>query len=59
MAIDIAKREHPLYKEYLKEWDFYLESVKGGQKYTKNEDNLFTHRLESVNDDYESRKMRA
>lgn len=57
--VDLAKRLNPLYSQYLPKWNFYLESVKGGQDYTTSEENLFTHRLESVIDDYEDRKSRA
>ena len=57
--IDLSAREHPLYTDYKDKWDFYLQSVKGGDDYTKDEDNLFTHRLESSSDDYEDRKSRA
>lgn len=59
LPIDFAKKIHPLYTQYLPKWDFYLESVKGGEDYTKNENNLFTHRLESSAEDYTQRKNRA
>lgn len=59
IAIDLSKKEHPLYAKYKPKWDFYMMSVKGGEDYTKSEANLFTHRLESSADDYEDRKLRS
>lgn len=57
--LNLSAREHPLYVDYKERWDFYIQSVKGGDNYTKDEGNLFTHRLESSADDYEDRKTRS
>ena len=56
--IKLSERSHPLYEEYIDEWEFFQQSVKGGVEYLEG-DNLFSHRLESQDDDFEERKARA
>ncbi len=57
--VGMHERKHPLYKEYMREWDFYEESALGGMHYNSNQDNLFTHRLEDWTGDYEDRFERT
>ena len=56
--IKLADRSHPLYEEFVDEWEFFLQSVKGGKEYLEGE-NLFSHRLESQEDDFQQRKERS
>lgn len=56
--LKLSERSHPMYEEYIDEWNFFLQSVKGGKEYLEG-DNLFSHRLESQEDDFEDRKLRA
>lgn len=56
--LKLADRAHPLYEEYIDEWNFFLQSVKGGKEYLDG-DNLFSHRLESQSDDFQDRKDRS
>lgn len=58
-VITINERTHPLYSNYLEEWDFYIQSAQGGKEYCNNEDNLFTHRLEDQAGDYNDRQERV
>jgi hypothetical protein len=50
MDFKIQDRTHPLYNDYIDEWNFYLEAAMGGRDYCGNRDNLFTHRLEDESD---------
>lgn len=52
-------RTHPLYRQYIKEWNFYEESAQGGKEYYSNEDNLYSHRLEDQAGDYQDRLDRV
>ena len=58
MAERISERRHPLYSDLAAEWEFYRDSVKGGKDYL-NAGHLFSHRLESQDDDFDERKKRA
>ncbi len=53
----LSEREHPLYKANESRWELYNSAVKGGEDFIS-ADNLFTHRLEAI-DDYEERLARA
>jgi hypothetical protein len=57
--VGMHERTHPLYNDYVREWDFYEESALGGMHYNANEDNLFTHRLEDWSGDYSDRFERT
>jgi len=52
----VHERRHPLYEEYQDDWEFYMQSFKGGDTYL--EKYLATHRLENAAD-YGRRKQRA
>jgi len=54
----MSERRHPLFTEYLDDWEFFEESVKGGREYLEG-GHLFSHRLESQDDDFQERKDRA
>ena len=56
-SIVIADREHPLYIENADKWDLYMAAVKGGSDFI-NDTNLYTHRLEAL-EDFEERLARA
>lgn len=55
----LQDRVHPLYKKFIPDWLFFSEAAQGGSDYYKNEDNLFTHRLEDQAGDYEDRLNRV
>jgi hypothetical protein len=55
----MPERAHPLYRKWIKEWNFYEESAMGGMDYYGNPENLHTHRLESQAGDYQDRFNRA
>lgn len=57
--IKMCDRTHPLYNKYIGEWEFYAEAALGGMDYYKNEENLFTHRLEGQAGDYQDRLDRV
>jgi len=59
MSVEIHKRTHPIYDKYFSEWRFFLESAMGGKDYISNYNNLFSHRLESLSEDYQTRVKRA
>jgi hypothetical protein len=52
-------RTHPLYRQYIREWNFYEESAQGGKEYYSNEENLYSHRLEDQAGDYQDRLDRV
>jgi len=54
----LSEKSHPKYDDLVSSWEFFLQSVKGGSDYTEG-DNLFSHRLESQEDDFTNRKDRA
>jgi hypothetical protein len=53
---NVPERRHPLYEKYQDDWDFYMQSFKGGDTYLDRY--LATHRLENATD-YTKRKKRA
>lgn len=53
---NVHERRHPLYEEYQDDWQFYMQSFKGGDTYL--DTYLATHRLENASD-YVKRKKRA
>ena len=55
--LKLSERVHPLYEDNSDRWDFFHNSVFGGD-YIINEDNLFSHRLEDSSD-YSDRLERA
>ena len=54
----LSTRTHPLYDDYIDDWNFFEESTKGGRQYLE-AGHLFSHRLESQGDDFSERKKRA
>lgn len=54
----LSVKTHPLYDEYIDDWQFFSESTKGGRQYLE-AGHLFSHRLESQDDDFPDRKKRA
>lgn len=54
----LSERSNPLYDEYTDDWQFFAESTKGGRQYLE-AGHLFSHRLESQDDDFPDRKKRA
>ncbi len=57
--LKMCDRTHPLYSKYIGEWEFFAEAAQGGHEYYKNEDNLFTHRLEGQAGDFQDRLDRV
>ena len=55
--VTLADRAHPLYKENEDKWALYMSAVKGGDDFI-NDTNLYTHRLEAI-EDFEERLKRA
>jgi hypothetical protein len=52
----VSQRRHPLHNEYNSQWEFYLQSFKGGEDYVAQY--LMSHRLENT-EDYSRRLQRA
>jgi len=56
--IQISQRKHPLYSDNISLWNLYISAAKGGEKFTEDPSNLFTHRLEDGTD-YDERSSRS